>query len=175
MASVTRIPDDLQTETLVGNKCAHCEGPAKAFCKACADSSHYVVGAQKTWYCGSECQRKHWKPSHRTKCLELRGIIHLYRGAKLIQELFYIYRELTFELAIDNIIKLGDKMDVYEWRTKAEERKHYAMARNVVSDKRNRHAIMANDCCGESVWLFWSLVRNLLYSRSDNRCQDICS
>ena len=40
-------------------ECCGTEGANKC-CAACKD----------TWYCGRECQAKHWKAGHKTKCFK---------------------------------------------------------------------------------------------------------
>lgn len=98
----------------ITGKCVVCGEPASLRCSRCAegvktDGSPIAV----LYYCGIKCQKKDFL-SHKAECRESNKRMKLYRIGALLQEMFFTFRELTFELNILKVENVGSMIVVHE-------------------------------------------------------------
>lgn len=67
----------------------------------------------KTFYCNSACQTADWT-HHKQACKLLFARKRLYRAGDIVQRIFYVYREHTFNINITEVDKSEDTMYLYE-------------------------------------------------------------
>jgi hypothetical protein len=56
-----------------------------------------------TFYCSRECQATDYKQHKTTACRDANARKQLWRGAKLAQQMFFVYREATFDQIIPKV------------------------------------------------------------------------
>ena len=95
-----------------GGTCAGCGNEATTYCPRCAGVRPDINEEVKTFYCGKKCQGEQW-PAHKGYCSEMRTLKKLHRSAVLLQDIFYVAMQYTFEHNIERVEKQGDKIHVY--------------------------------------------------------------
>ena len=80
------------------HNCANCQAPSTLKCPRCKDTPTQ----EDTWYCSKSCQTIHWN-THKRPCAQHKTVKAFYRAGKLIQEIWYVYREKTFDKPIMRI------------------------------------------------------------------------
>ena len=83
-----------------GNKdrlCANCGKAAEHDCGKC----------ETTWYCGRGCQKEAWS-SHKTICGKTGTDLVVHRAGQLLQDVYLMMREMTFDNAIKSIQDRGE-------------------------------------------------------------------
>jgi hypothetical protein len=108
-SDLSSTPTNMSTTDTQPKLCTLCKKPAAQACSGCRGAP---APAKTTYYCGPSCQKSHW-PLHKTLCKGLRNRIDLYRACDTIQELYYLYRELFFDMRILKVEKRGDKLHCF--------------------------------------------------------------
>ena len=92
----------------VQHRCAHCGQEASVDCKACqgAPESADLKGIITVWCCGTDCQRNDWA-NHKPICKQARARREICRIARLLQDLFYIFKRVTNMWSLGRIDKTG--------------------------------------------------------------------
>lgn len=98
----------------VSATCANCQKPAYTACSGCNDTPDYgQEEAKKTSYCSSECQKANWA-AHSKLCKKLQNRKALFRATDILQEIFYLYREKTFDKRITKVEEKDGIIFVHE-------------------------------------------------------------
>lgn len=91
---------------ITSSPCANCDKVAINHCSGCSNHPALLsLKIPRTLYCSRECQIQHW-PKHKLRCKVVKDMLQyeaLRRAADLLQRLFYIYREASFDLPLESI------------------------------------------------------------------------
>lgn len=85
-----------------GKACANCGEAPKNRCAGCAEGVDRHGNRSPTYYCGKECQQKHWQATHKGECKAANDRKVLYRAGTILEPLFEAVRRLIW---FDNILE----------------------------------------------------------------------
>ena len=86
-----------------------CGKPSTRVCGNCFDAPGSTLRMN---YCSAECQENH-RPTHDQLCDSLLSRKILFNAGSLLQDIFYIYREKTFEKCFQRIESRGGKLHIW--------------------------------------------------------------
>jgi hypothetical protein len=100
--------------------CHLCGRETTKICGNCAEGVDSDGNASQTYYCSKECQTEDFDTHVDHACLFSNARKQLYRGAEVLQELFFTFRQNIFENNIEKTVTDEDgKLHVYlrsiEW------------------------------------------------------------
>lgn len=93
--------------------CRRCRKPTTNQCSGCNEPVYPGADHTKTYYCSPECKRAD-RPNHEDECNIHHGRRQLYRGASLLQETFYLYREALFDRSVEAIAQEENSITIFE-------------------------------------------------------------
>ncbi|KAF7889979.1 uncharacterized protein EAF02_002394 [Botrytis sinoallii] len=138
----------------IENQCAHCKAPAHRKCGGC--SSPLGEEAVATiYYCTEKCQVEHWK-LHKSACKAHQMKKLLYRAGETLQEIFYRYREVTFDIRVVKIEERNGTLYVDESYPNEESKMQmfHDFPVNLVQNVEDKHALLAQNACSEAItWM----------------------
>lgn len=91
--------------------CLYCDEPATLLCSSCKNTPFSSTAKsnshpfEQTYYCNAACQKAHWR-THKPVCKALQQRRHLFRAGALLQRIFYLYRERTFDKPIARLERI---------------------------------------------------------------------
>ncbi|KAL3419625.1 set domain-containing protein 5 [Phlyctema vagabunda] len=145
--------------------CASCKKPAGLICSGCKDIPGPAY--DKTCYCSIDCQKAHWH-THKRPCKGLRNRKALYRAGKILQEMFYMYRELLFDKSITKVTKEGDTIHVYEGQypvdIKSDMEAIFPFPSDVFTNDLDKKAILTHLACFDAVAWMHEPIKHMLSS-----------
>lgn len=138
--------------------CVKCNKPAVLRCQACSYSEEKGVD-QPTWYCGKGCQQADW-PSHKSSCRKVACVNQIYRAARVVQALFYAFRENTFDLSIGRI-EVGER-GIRMWEKPYDEAVMVPFPSHLISDPSVHEAVLSYLACSEAILWMEDMFSKLL-------------
>ena len=100
----------LATALLLKMQCAHCKGAATLACSSCKSSPALDGDAGIAHYCNALCQKSDWV-NHKRTCRRLQDRTSLFRVAMTSQQLYYMFRELTWaQFELSGVEKSGENL-----------------------------------------------------------------
>jgi hypothetical protein len=153
----------------LSKQCARCGAESKRACKGCKDPPIFPKCSIKSvciYYCSPKCQEADWE-SHKRLCKNVQTRKYLCKSRVLLQEIFYIYREIVFDNLILKIEKRGDgKMYLHGGPYYTSLESQFDILAKFPSDlcenERDKQAILAYLACNEaSAWMY-EMIRYFL-------------
>ncbi|KAK6366379.1 hypothetical protein LTR64_008394 [Lithohypha guttulata] len=87
-------------------KCAVCQTPTTECCVGCSNVVYFTdLTADRTYYCKKACQEQGWQ-KHKEECKKTRALVNqqtLQRAATLMQQAFYTFRLMSFDLSFKSL------------------------------------------------------------------------
>ena len=118
-------------------------------CGACSRSLNAEgAEAKPTRYCSPNCQKKNWS-SHKISCKESQARKVLYRAADTAQALFYVWREIVFDILIAKVEKKGKELVLYEGVYGASDC-FVPFPDSLIPDENDKKAVLAYLACGDA-------------------------
>lgn len=149
------------------HSCVKCEKGATKSCSACREGISDTGGhVDTTWYCGTDCQKAHWS-SHKVTCKAVQERKILYRAGDIAQLLFYMYREIVFDILITKVEKTDRKVLLYEGEYK--ENCFVPFPTALFPEEREKQAVLTYLACGDAIGYMHETLGNML--KSDLRCR----
>jgi hypothetical protein len=129
-----------------GATCANCGGAPKNRFAGCAEGVDRYGNHSPTYYCGKECQRKHWQATHKLDCKTANHRKKVYRAGAVLQPAFEAIRRLVWYENIQEV-KWGEhdgqeKLLVYKEQMRMSDDAH-EFPDELVPDKRAMRALLA--------------------------------
>ena len=141
-------------------QCAHCCKVATQICKGCAGAPDIGDGMSlKTFYCNTTCQKAHWS-KHRPTCNRLSVRKKLYRAGGILQEIFYAYREITFDKMFRKIERQGK--DLYMYEVEYDWQIPVPFPSALISSENERRAVLAYRSCDDALAYMYEIIKVLL-------------
>ena len=161
MSSSEAIPE------LVLISCSLCPRAASKTCLGCKDTPVFETDNPKTirpGYCSPACQLDDW-PSHKQLCEKLQARKLIYRSGAILQDIFYTFEELTWELDVWNIEKKDNECFVHIRVNRSAYRPFISFKdfpHLLVPNDEDKKALLALYRCDESVAWMSELVEYFL-------------
>jgi hypothetical protein len=143
--------------------CAKCGEAATKYCQACAGGyNKHGKEVEKTYYCGSECQKGDWK-SHKALCKRFQIYRQVYRAGELARKLFFVYREKSYH---DKVLKTEfEDNDIHVHfdpclnPNLTEGLNFKCLPHSVARKEEDRFAILAADTCVNAMLMVEPIIR----------------
>jgi hypothetical protein len=141
-------------------QCARCGTASTRACTACKNPPTCAIDIIKlgnTYYCSPKCQKADWK-NHKPICTTIQTRKFLWRSGALLQEIFYVYREIVFDKLIVKIEKRKDgKIYLHEGRYQPL-RSHLdfleSFPARLCESEEDKQTVLAHLACDEaSAWM----------------------
>lgn len=145
------------------SKCAKCKEQANKVCSGCKNTPKATNQAEAASYCSSGCQRADWA-NHKQVCKRLQTRQHFYRVGSLLQQIFYIYREKTFDKVVTKIEKRedGNIYVFYAGGGGANLPTLQPFPASVCEDIKDKQAILCHLACGDALAWMCEIVDYML-------------
>ncbi|TEY81985.1 hypothetical protein BOTCAL_0030g00460 [Botryotinia calthae] len=146
--SATTVPSPMTSQ------CAHCGAPAYMKCSGCSSP----LGEETvtiTYYCDKKCQSEH-RGLHKSACKAHQTKKLLYRAGETLQEIFYRYREVMFDIRVVKIEDRNGTLYVDEDYPDAASRLQilHEFPDSLVQNVGDKHALLARNACSEAIiWM----------------------
>ncbi|KAJ9611681.1 hypothetical protein H2200_004865 [Cladophialophora chaetospira] len=159
----TTVNRDRAIHSLTGN-CAACGSSTTKTCSGCADAS-LVVGLDKTFYCGHDCQKTGWA-AHKKTCKDLKARKPLYQAGDLLRKLWLVYRPNIIIVDVEKV-EVQDRVITF-WESVGETA--YAerpFAHHLFSDDRIKESVLSAGACGDATFNMRRFVLDMLHGMCD--------
>ncbi len=113
----------------------------------------------KTFYCNSACQTADWT-HHKQACKLLFARKLLYRVGDIVQRIFYVYREHTFNINITEVDKNEDTMYLYEGKYGREILSPFPY--HLFQSEEDKHAALTYCNCAVAVAFMLKIIEGFL-------------
>jgi hypothetical protein len=80
----------------ISKACANCGSEPKHRCVGCIEGVDRHGEHSPTFYCGKDCQQKHWQTMHKTECKAANHRKQLYRAGAILQHMFEVAQRLSW-------------------------------------------------------------------------------
>ncbi len=141
--------------------CAHCSIETSKLCAGCKDGVEFVEGADRTYYCGTDCQKADWAV-HKVLCRKLKTHQALYQAGSLLRMLWNLSRAYSFGTKIDRV-EVHDNV-VKFWETSGSLCKG-PFPHHLFTDEKVKQAVLDTSACGDALFNMRKLVRDILSSK----------
>ena len=145
-------------------ECANCQSSTKKYCNRCklVDRDDQLVSA--VFYCSKTCQTTDYA-NHKLSCLDR---VQLFRGAKLLQQVLYTFRELGFDLDISDVEHKEGKLHTYERYFNARKNPGpvFAFPDHLLLEPKDRAALLTYMACSDSQKYLHELTRKVLKGKT---------
>ena len=148
--------------------CAVCGQSAKLRCSRCTEGLNVDGEPSPTYYCINTCQKADWS-KHKITRKSANARKQLYRGGKLVQKVFYAYREAAFDLKIKDIKAKGDKLHIYDDKFDWKEDPLFPFPNDLVMNEKDKAAIVMNMACTDAVAYMHELFKKVFAGESVER------
>lgn len=146
------------------HKCAYCQKDATQFCTGRSGLNEFDATISKTWYCNADCQATHWK-THKPTCKDYQERIKIYRAGKVLQRVFWKFREHAFDIPVKKCKKNGIELVLIQGH-RDDERPICPLPKDRNLTAEDRHAIMTYSFCGEALGFMFNVAKELLDGES---------
>ncbi|KAK3681936.1 hypothetical protein LTR37_020732 [Vermiconidia calcicola] len=144
-----------------GNCCV-CGHQTSQWCSKCSEGVDKDGNAAPTFYCGRECQAADYKDHSKGPCKAANARKQLYRGALLLQDLFYAYREIAFDLDMINVEVKNGRLHV---RERAFDAAHsgplFRFPNHLVACPKDKAALLTFGACGDGPGQMYELIKKV--------------
>lgn len=146
--------------------CARCNKATARSCTGCKDAPTETgqIGTS-TFYCSTECQKADWT-NHKELCKILQSRKIVYRAGSILQEMFYVYREKTFDLLIERIEERAGRLYVHEGiRDSVLTDTLIPFPSEMIPNEQDKKGILSYMSCFEAVGWMHDIIRYLLMGK----------
>ena len=138
--------------------CIVCNKDTSKRCEGCSEGLDIDGIPAPTYYCSRGCQVSGWT-KHKPECHSKGVRKQLFRGGKLLAEVFFKFREAAFDIKI-TAAKLNDGfLELYEPFTDTSDGPLYRFPHNLGIDEKYKNALLAYKSCGDSLWYMHELIK----------------
>jgi hypothetical protein len=149
--------------------CAKCDKPAQIHCADCADGVNMNGVPTKTVYCDSACREADHE-KHAKSCAIKNNRKELYRAGELLQSTFYIWREVAFDMKVEQVEKKkrnksGKNVLVLrqgKYSDDPNEGPLYPLPVLAHLDEKDKQSILSYSACSDAMCYFVNLSQKLL-------------
>lgn len=148
--------------------CASCGKSTTQRCSRCTEGLDKTGSLSPTYYCSKECQAANFE-DHKAVCRNANARKQLFRAGAILQEVYYFFREATFDEPICNVRVDGGKLHI----TVPEYSKDrgmvlYPLSEDQIADTMLKKSLLTWMNC-EQAWLYMEdLTRKLLEGILEN-------
>lgn len=158
----------------LSRQCANCGKFAALHCFGCAEGLSSSFVPFKTYYCSTTCQRTNFK-AHKSRCRVANGRKQLVRGAELVQEVWYAFCEIAFDLPPTDIkvengkihfslpMDQGDSVDPNDWPL-------CPFPKDALSNIEDQRALLVWNSCDDCFALMHELLQKVLKGTFSASC-----
>ena len=148
-------------------ECANCGKSTTRTCTGCHEGIDGNGSALPTvYYCNKECQKQSWCNGHKVVCRNGGARKQLYRGASLVQEAFYAFREVAFDRNPSAIIPEGNKLHLY--LSPSDHEPLHAFPGHLVSKDEDKKAILVWNACSVAGAYMFKLLEKVFEGKWEN-------
>ena len=131
--------------------CAVCGDDASQWCSGCPEGRDNQGNMSTIHYCSKKCQAADW-PKHKTQCKLRHARKILFRGADLMQQAFYAFREEAFDLKVTAVKREGDFIileEAYVYDIPGSPL--YRFPSHMVQDEADKRSILVFNACSDAL------------------------
>jgi hypothetical protein len=141
--------------------CTICDKPTIQRCSRCSEGldENGEPLPSPTYYCSKTCQAANFQ-DHKAICRVANARKRLYRGALLVQQAFYTFREAAFDVQIPTFWKEGSTIHLYAQTTG--EGPLYPFSNQLSMNEEDKKAILTWNACGDAAAYMSKLVEKVL-------------
>ena len=142
--------------------CTKCNQPATKHCSLCAEGVDIDGQPLRAYYCSEVCLHAD-RSKHRPACRSAKARQQLFRGGELVQQAFYAFLEIAFDMPISDVKIEGDKIHVYE--SEYDEDKDgplHAFPNHLLSNPEDKEALLSYCACGDTLKYMFELMQKVL-------------
>jgi len=141
----------MEVDSATQTACAACGNSANKRCNGCIEGINHAGAPSPTFYCSTDCQKAHWA-KHKAECKLADARKQLFRAGELLQAVFYIFREIAFDILIASVWeKGGNKMHFYEKEWEGHEEPLFMFPADSIPEDHDRHALLTHHACGDAL------------------------
>lgn len=163
-------PTNMATQ---GGQCANCGSSTTKVCPLCNEGLDKNVSPSDTCYCSKACQKADWEP-HKSVCRLANARKQLYRGAALVQEVYYAFRETAFDIDPEDIKVIGGKIHFslakivnIEEMAKAPEWPLFPFPKSALPELKDRQTLLVWNNCDDAMAYMHEFFEKAFKGKSD--------
>lgn len=132
----------------------------KRLCASCGETANSLCGkCTMTWYCSAACQKKAW-PMHKITCGKTGIDLVVHRAGQLLQDVYLLMREHTFDYPIKSIEDQGCHLAVH--KNAMITGTIYAFPNHLVRNKKEKRMILTAHRCEEPQGYLHEFLKEML-------------
>lgn len=141
--------------------CASCQQTTRKYCSRCVLSLDVNSNPLPlTIYCSADCQKSDYA-SHKSICSARQ---QLFRGAKALKQVFLMFREMTYDMDLWEVITSGEEIQsyipIYYYAVKKVPL--YASRNDLVTNEADKEALLAYRSCVLALSYLFPLMSKVL-------------
>lgn len=149
------------------------ESHSTLFSADCKDGINKKRDSNPVAYCSAACMKAH-SSAHKAACAnrmerkQAQVLTQLHRGSALLQEVFYAFREATFDHAIMKIEKKDDKLHIHAGPSSYGDPPLYAFPLKMVKGDADKYAVLTRRACNDGPAYMFELTKKVFEGQSTN-------
>ncbi|KAK3691780.1 hypothetical protein LTR37_018438 [Vermiconidia calcicola] len=140
-------------------KCCVCTKETSQRCGKCSEGVDADGNESPTYYCSNECQKSDFG-QHKTVCRYANARKQMYRGAALLQNVFYMFCRTMFVYSITDVEHKHDELHIHVPFFASAPGPLYAFPDNLVRTDDDRKAILTYGSCRNAVGYMHELAKH---------------
>ena len=147
--------------------CAVCGDSTSKKCGGCAEGLDVDGNSlpQPHFLCSDKCKLVD-RPSHKDECNASKARKQLYRGGHLLQQMFYGFREVGFDLELVDVQVLGERIHTFDAEFDSSSGPLYPFPDALVANGDVKKALLMVGACNDTLAYMFELTKKVLSGES---------